>query len=195
MRLIQITPTVKRRVRQMILGLFPDVGYVRVTNRGLVILKSQRWTFRREIVPITDLCIYEIPKRIAEKATKKGLGEGHIEIFNQHLTTLMQLKYYSDKFDLLEYVYTQYAIICMEAPIIKTTKILEVQEERSQRLKQFRLVNTDYLYGVGSAAGKAITKLQKNKVYRKIQRLREGLPGRRRLQINFPTIVNLRFRI
>ena len=169
----------------MILGLFPGISYVRITSRGLAILKTSRWSLKREIIPITDLCIYEIPKRIAEKASKKGLGENQIHVFNQHITILMQLKYYNNKFDLFEYIYTQYVLVCMEMPVVKTKEILAIEEHRIQGLSQFRLLNIDYIYGVGSNAKKAVAKLQQNKVYQQIQNIKNGLPNIRRPKINF----------
>ena len=193
MRIIKITPVAKKRVKQMILGLFPGIGYARITSRGLAILKATRWSLKREIVPITDLCIYEIPKRIAEKASRKRLGENQIHVFNHHITTLMQLKYYNDKFDLLEYVYTQYAIVCMETPIVKTKEILAIESSCIEKSGQFHLLNIDYIYGVGNHARKAITKFQQNKVYQQIQKIKNSLPNMRKPEIKFPRISRVRY--
>ena len=182
MRLIRITPIVKKRVTQMILGLIPNVGYVKVTNRGLVILKAKRWSWRKTIVPITDLCIHEIPKRIAEIAVSKGLGENHVTKFNEHITAIMQLQLYNDRDDLFEYIWNQYVITCMEVHIVlEPNKILAIQAKRTQRLNSFRLLNTDYVYGVGDTVKRAVTKLQTNKVYKQIQKIKDRLPKLPRL--------------
>ena len=47
-------------------------------------------------------------------------------------------------------------------------------------------VDMDHTYGVLSTVKLAATKLQRNKIYRKIQKYREGLL---RPKINFPTFV------
>ena len=181
MRIIKITPIVKKRVKQMIFGLFPEFSYVRVTNRGLAILKANRWSLKREIVPVTDLCMNEIPRRIAQTAVSKGLGESCVRLFNEHISVLMQLRYYNDKHSLFDYVYNRYVIVCMEQSIVKPKEILAIEERCMQ--KSFRLLNTDYIYGVGSSAKKAINRLRTNKVYQQIEKLKAGLP-----KINKPVI-------
>lgn len=125
MKLININPVTKNRVKQMILGLFPEFGYVRITNSGLLILKTKWYSFKSERVPITDVCIREIPKRISIIAQAKGLGTGYRLMFTQTISSFVESGPINNKLDIVAYIWKQYQSYCIEIPFITKSSLVK----------------------------------------------------------------------
>lgn len=144
MKIIPVTPTVKRRVATMIKNIFPKVGYVRVAHSGLVTLKTKWYSLKRTRIPITDLMLHSIPNRISEIAEKRGFGVGYKVIFNTALNAMFQLISTNDHWDILEYVWDQYNKYCVVP--ISPSKISLTEPIRS-RNNFIPCVSIGSLYG------------------------------------------------
>lgn len=133
MNLIKITRLTKRRVKDMIVDLMPEYGYIRVTNRGLVILKTNWWSFRKTIINITDLFIDVLPKKLADSCKRKGYGDTYERMFSEDLYVMMQLKSYKKDIDIVEYIWEKFNRLHREVPIV-TTLVKELYLESSSSL-------------------------------------------------------------
>lgn len=121
MNLIKVTRLTKRRVKDMIVGLMPEYGYVRVTNRGLVILKKNWWSFKKTIVNITDLFIDIFPNKLAESCKRKGYGDTYERVFSNDLYVMMQLKSYKKDVDIVEYIWEKFNRLHREVHVVHIT--------------------------------------------------------------------------
>jgi hypothetical protein len=112
-RLIKINHTTKQKIAEMCVVLLPRVGYARVTNSGLVILKRHWWSLCSQRIPVTDVIIKYLPMSIGKLLCKKDKREVYIAMFNDRVATIVSLTKYIEKMDLLDYVYKEYAKACM----------------------------------------------------------------------------------
>lgn len=118
MNVINISPTSKRRLKEMIKKLIPDTNFVRITKSGMTILRKHRFSLKRIKIPITDLCISELPKILSEKAKSKNMGNHYNKLFNEHIIYILNLRFYSNNFDIVEYLWDNYKKIYLEIPVI-----------------------------------------------------------------------------
>ncbi len=117
-RLINITPVVKQRVKEMVLTLMPEVGYVRVSNSGIITFKRKWYSLKRVQTNITDLLIGVLPIKIAEFTANKQDGLNYVRLFNQDISNILSMRLYNPMFDICEYVWTQYNKHCVDMPDI-----------------------------------------------------------------------------
>lgn len=149
MNLIKVTRLTKRRVKDMIVGLMPEFGYVRVTNRGLVILKKNWWSFQKTIVNITDLFIDIFPKKLAESCKRKGYGDTYERIFSNDLYVMMQLKSYKKDVDLVEYIWEKFNRLHREVHVVHTVVDMVALESSSNiYLPVLSPVSSYYIPGI-----------------------------------------------
>lgn len=149
MNLIKVTRLVKRRVKDMIVSLMPEYGYVRVTNRGLVILKKNWWSFKKTIINITDLFIDVFPKKLAESCKRKGYGDTYERIFSNDLYVMMQLKSYKKDVDLVEYIWEKFNRLHREVPVINiTVEDIALQSPSNIYLPVLSPVSSYYIPGI-----------------------------------------------
>jgi hypothetical protein len=111
--LIKINYITKKKIAEMCVVLLPRVGYARVTNSGIVILKRSWWSLRRTRIPVTDIIIKYLPIYIGTLMHKKDTREVYIAMCNDKVATIVSLTKYTDKLDLLDYVYREYAKACL----------------------------------------------------------------------------------
>lgn len=129
MKLIKVTPLVKRRVKVLVADLIPEFKYVRISNQGLIVLKKNWWSFKRTIVNITDLFIDILPKKLSDSCKRKGYGDTYERIFSNDIYIMMQLKSYKKEVDLVEYIWNKYNVLHREVPVLKTTTEVIVLED------------------------------------------------------------------
>jgi len=108
MRLINITTVTKHRIKEMIIQLMPMVGYVRITRHGLVVMKRSCWSFKREILNITDVCMCLLPNKIAELTSEHSMRTEFAKEFNSYISNLVYMKYYINTFDIVDYIWQKY---------------------------------------------------------------------------------------
>ena len=150
MRLIKITPVVKLRVKEMILNLFDEYNYVRVHKSGLVSLKRKRWSLKRIRVPLTDLIIGAIPKRIAEKAKQLGKGDEYLALFNANIASIVHISMYAEHFCVVDYIWDKYITLCLEVPTVAFNfeqHAYEI-EFNNRRLIPLDFFEDTYWYGI-----------------------------------------------
>lgn len=97
----------------MCVVLLPRVGYARVTNSGLVILKRHWWSLFRKRLPVTDVVIKHLPIEIGKLICRKDKRDVYISMFNDRVATIISLVKYTEKMDLLDHVYREYAKACL----------------------------------------------------------------------------------
>jgi hypothetical protein len=149
MNLIQINSLTKRRTKNILQDLIPEYKYQRVTNHGLIILKKRWWSLKKTIVNITDLYIDIFPRKLADRLKEKGHGDGFINLFNNDIYVMMQLKAYKKDYSIVDYVWQKYNVLLREVPIIKTTVSEFVLETTQNRyLPILSPVSTYYIPGV-----------------------------------------------
>lgn len=111
MRLINITPSRKKKIIAMILFLFPEFDSVSIKNSNttLILRKRKYWFFgKREILPITDMIIYHIPKRLDEKLNENGLRSLISVNINSMLELIMKCKSHNNYFDVTDYLWDRF---------------------------------------------------------------------------------------
>lgn len=114
-RLIKINYLTKKKIVEMCVVLLPGIGYVRVTNSGLVIMKRHWWSLRRKKIPVTDIIIKYLPIEIGKLICQKDKRDVYISMFNDRVATVVSLTKWSPHMDLLNHVYKEYAKACMIA--------------------------------------------------------------------------------
>ena len=146
MKLINITPYNKRRIKHMVIDLMPEFGYVRVTNSGLVILKKTWWSIKRTIINVTDLCIDILPNRLAASCKRKGYGDTYERMFSNDIYIMMQIRSYKKDFDILNYIWEKFNTLHRAVPIVTLTT--ETRSLRDAHLPVLSFVSTKYIPGV-----------------------------------------------
>jgi len=139
MNLIKITPVSKIRLKEMVLKLMPEYGFIRMASSGLVIvLKKHRFSLRRTKVTIDSLCISVLPKLMAENAEGRGMGTGYRLLMKRELFKLMNS---SDRNrDIIGYLWNQYIEMCLEVP-----KLGRLPERRKYTTHRTSLCNISML--------------------------------------------------
>jgi hypothetical protein len=149
MRLIKITPTVKLRVKKMILGLFDEYNYVRVRKTGLISLKRRWWSLKRTRVSLTDLIIGEIPKRIAKQAKALGKGDEYLALFNINIASVIHISTYSEEFCVVDYVWNKYIDLCLEVPVVGfLSEETDIHLPESRERIPLDFIENTYWYGI-----------------------------------------------
>jgi hypothetical protein len=149
MNLIKITQLVKRRVKDLVSGLLPEFGYVRVTNQGLVVLKKKWWSFNRTIVNVKDLFIDVLPRKLAESCRPKGYGDLYKRLFSNAIYFLLQLRAYKKNMDIVDYIWDKYNLLYREIPTVTTTVEVNVLEDPAYRyLPVLSPMSSYYIPGV-----------------------------------------------
>lgn len=175
MKLINITPVTKNRIKEMITWLIPQVGYVRVTNHGLVIMKRSRWAFKRDILNITDVCISLLPNKIAELISGQDSRVEYTLELNKHISNLIYMKYYNDSFEIVEYIwrkYTEMISVPLSTPVNSAT-ILREANSMGQLLPEISSLSSKRkLFGVVKDiinSKNSAVESEKNKLLKKVK--------------------------
>lgn len=185
MRIIDINPLTIKRIKIMAKSLIPWVGYVKVTYSGLVTLKTNWWSLRKTRISVTDLCLLELPKRIANSADRHGLTKNYFLMFKEQIATYLELQFTNSNSDVLEYVWDVYTRYHMDVPIIEKIPDLSVPLAKSNIqtnvLPILSITSYNSRYGVHKIFKdfrKYTIKKHKNKLVKKIQRIQNNLPMR-----------------
>ena len=168
MKLIKITNVLKRRVKQMVVDLLPEFGFVRVTNRGSVILKKKWWSFKKTVVNITDLFIDILPNELAKSCQRKGFGDTYARLFSNDIYVMLQLKAYKDDVDIAEYIWNKYNILHREVPTIIITSEVFLENPSEYRFPILSSMSSYFIPGFEtflkrkkSHIDELVTKIQK----------------------------------
>lgn len=149
MNLIKITPLVKKRVKVLIADLIPEFKYIRVSNQGLVTLKTKWWSFKKTTINITDLFIDILPKKLSDSCKRKGYGDTYERIFSNDIYVIMQLKSYKKDFDIVDYIWNKYNVLHREVPVIKTaTNVLVLENPKDIYLPVLSPVSSYFIPGI-----------------------------------------------
>lgn len=175
MRLIKITPIIKIRVKEMILDLFPEYKYVKVKKTGLVSLKKNRWSLRRETLSLTDLAISVIPKRIAKRAKEDNKGNEYLNVFNSYISSMVYMSIYDCHFDIIEYIWNKYVELCLEIPtILIDVEDLDMLDVSYNRPIALSFNKNRYFHGiVRDISPKKLPTYKKDSVVSKINKLKK----------------------
>jgi len=110
MRLINLTPIRKKKIIEMIKFLFPEYDNVVVKNSGLLILKKYTFLFfcKRELIPVTDIMLYELPKRLDAILQAQGIGDKVSPNIGSILELIIRCKSYDSYFDITDYIWSKF---------------------------------------------------------------------------------------
>lgn len=109
-RLINLTPIRIKRIIEMIHYLFPEYDNIIVRRTGLVILKKYSFLFfgKKEILPVTDIMLYELPKRLDEALQAHGIGDKVSTNIGSLLELIIKCKSYDSYFDITDYIWSKF---------------------------------------------------------------------------------------
>jgi hypothetical protein len=113
MRIISPTKLQKKKLREMMLKLFPRYRLVRVANDGIVSLYKSIWSilfFAPEKAHITELCTVQIPERLQElyyKKFKDNDTPAYEEVYNRYSHVILELLHHRSK-DIIDYLYNEF---------------------------------------------------------------------------------------
>jgi len=121
MKLINLTPLRKRRLKIMLDCLYPEYEYIHVKSNGLVDFKKKWYNLRvsQKNINITDLCIYHIPSKLDNLARVKGLGTGYINLFMHMINNILRYKVHLGYRDVLDYLWEQFQTVTNRETLIK----------------------------------------------------------------------------
>jgi hypothetical protein len=111
MRLINITPVRKKRILEMIKFLFPEYQSASIKNHNTtLILRKKGFLFfgKREYLPITDIMLYELPKRLDAKLKEHGIGDRVSYNLSNMLEFIIKCKSFDNYFDITDYIYAKF---------------------------------------------------------------------------------------
>lgn len=101
-----ISPTIlqKKKLKEMILRLFPEYQYVKFGSNGLISLSKSFWyfIFKRETVHISELCTVYIPERLEKLENKTKM-----RVYNIHSHIVLDLLHYKAN-GVIDYLYDEY---------------------------------------------------------------------------------------
>jgi hypothetical protein len=189
MNLIKVTNVLKRRVKQMVLDLLPEFGFVRVTNRGSVILKKNWWSFRKTVVNITDLFIDILPNQLAKSCQRKGFGDTYAHLFSDDIYIMLQIKAYKADIDIAEYIWNKYNMLHREVPIITITSEVFLENPSEYRFPVLSSTSSKFIPGF-----ETFLKRKKNTIdelITKIQKIQRKAIEQTTRVINMPIFVTV----
>lgn len=146
----------------MCVALLPGVGYARVTNSGILILKSSKWSLKRRKIPVTDVVMKYLPIYIGKLICDKKDLDVYVNVFHDKVATIVSLMKYTDKMDLLDVIYKEFTVKCLLIP--ETEECLTTFIEKIPRNS-----NT---YGMKNDIKVMYHKKIKNSLYEKVEKLR-----------------------
>ena len=114
MKIINITPIRKQKIIQMIKYLFPEYDEVVVRRKtNLVILKKKKFLFfySKEYVPVTDIMITELPKRLDAALAENGFSDRVMTSFANLIDIILKSKSYNTYFDITDYYWEKFCKI------------------------------------------------------------------------------------
>jgi len=158
-------------------SLLPKVGYVKITRHGLVTLKTKRWSLKSTKLTVTDLCLSELPNRIAQSAARNNSGKDYNLLFKKTIAA-----YLENKYDLADYIWDIFIKYHMNVPAIVKIPNLKKTLEKKQLLPVLTIFTYNNKYG--------IHKIFKNMNKRDFKRKRKDLVSKiKAIQFNIPTII------
>jgi hypothetical protein len=86
--IIKINHITKIKIAEMCVVLLPRVGYTRVTNSGIVVLKRSKWSLCRKKIPVTDIIIKYLPIEIGKLLHKRDTRDVYIDMFNDKVAII-----------------------------------------------------------------------------------------------------------
>lgn len=176
--LIKITYLNKKKIVEMCVSLLPRVGYARVTNSGIIILKKSKWSLFRRRLPVTDVVMKYLPIEIGKLICKKDKRDVYIAMFHDKVATIVSLIKYTDKLDLLDTIYKEYLKACYVIEPVES--IADYTPPIIAKIKT---------YGIIGNFNQLLNKSNKHSLYNKIEKLKEQT---KTLQIF--TIINVKSR-
>ena len=133
----------------MIVDLFPEFSYIKVTNQGMVILKNKWWSFKKTTVNITDLFIDILPKKIAESCKRKGYGDTYERLFSNDIYILLQIKAYKQEINIEDYIWNKYNTLHREVPIVKVvTNIFSLDDPENRYVPVLSPLSSYFIPGI-----------------------------------------------
>ncbi|HKL13881.1 MAG TPA: hypothetical protein VJ907_09775 [Halanaerobiales bacterium] len=175
MRLVFITPVVKQRVKEMIYSLMPDVGYIKISNSGVVTMKKNWYSLQKITSTVTDLLMGTIPQKIAQHVADSS--GGYIRLFNQDLTHIMSMRTYDVTFDICDYVWDQYNKNCIDlTTIVYNTQKEVMYLEKHDYLPSIKPFSNSKVKDLVRAIGIKEKKIYEERFKKSLNRMKNHLP-------------------
>lgn len=161
--IVKLTRLNKKRIAEMCVALLPRVGYARVTNSGILILKSSKWSLRRIKIPVTDVVMKYLPIYIGKLICDKKDLDVYINVFHDKVATIVSLMKYTDKMDLLDVIYKEFVTKCLLIP---------EQTEETIHFKE-KIPKYSNNYNVCKDVNSIFSNNSKHSLYERIEKLRK----------------------
>ena len=116
MKIIGINSLVKKRIEIMAKALIPWIGFVRISNSGIVTLKTNCWSLRKTKLSVTDLCLHKLSNQIAHVATMHNPNHNYLLLFKETITIYLEPHHIDENLDVFEYLWDIYNRYCVKVP-------------------------------------------------------------------------------
>jgi len=109
MQLITLTKLQKKKLKEMVVKLFPEFQYVRFKQHGLISLSKSFWhsLFYSDTVHITELCTVRIPEKLEELDLRMKGDNAYHRAYNQYSHIVLDLLHHRAS-KIVDYLYDEY---------------------------------------------------------------------------------------
>lgn len=115
MSLISPNKLQKKKLKEIILKLFPQYQFVRFGPKGILFLSKSFWhfLFKRELIHITEMCTVLIPERL-EKLDSRKLSDETVfpyqRVYNKYSHIVLDLLHHRAN-NIIDYLYDEYTFM------------------------------------------------------------------------------------
>ncbi len=107
MHILSLTKLQKKKLREMILYLFPTYKYVNISKNGIISLRKSFWwyiLFMSKKVDITEMCLVMLPDKLSKIRTKPAYDS----VFNTYSHMALNLIHLNKANTVVDFLYTTY---------------------------------------------------------------------------------------
>lgn len=124
----------RRKIVEMTKELMPEYQVVKARKSGIIVLKKNKFSFKKEFISMTDLVLVTLPERLAKRIEEKHLGHNCAEQLKTEMYILLKLTNYEPA-DLIGTLWNHFIKFCKEPKITfdhkDQTKRLELKTNNS----------------------------------------------------------------
>jgi hypothetical protein len=113
MRIISPTKLQKKKLKEMILNLFPKYKYVQINKNGIILLRKSFWWYLLLIadkVDITEMCAVSIPEKLEKLKSKTHNEDEYVSAYNPYSYAVLDLMHHRMNV-VIDYLYNEYVNI------------------------------------------------------------------------------------
>jgi hypothetical protein len=115
MQILSPTKLQKKKLKEMILKLFPQYRYVKFGANGIISLSKSFWHILFCVstkIHVTELCTVHIPERLEELDTRTNIHDEFVykRAYNQYSHTVLDLLHHRVN-SIIDYLYDEYTYI------------------------------------------------------------------------------------